>query len=179
MDLKQRVAQMLMSAATALKAEEQKLATAVLDSGQTIETDAEAWEVGVAVFVVNDEGEQIPLPDGAYTLEDGQKFVAANGVVAEWMPAEEETEAKEEAVDAEAEVLTRETVAQMIADAIQGVQASFEQRFEAKEAEIQNLAKQPAARGVERLSKPTAKVPLAELAAMTEAERVRVLMSNF
>jgi hypothetical protein len=178
MDLKQRVAKMLMNAATALSAEAQAFASAVLDSGQTIQTDAEEWAVGVAVFVVNDEGEQIPLPDGDYTLDSGVKFVVAEGAVAEWMEPEAEEATKDETeVEAAAEVLTREDVAQMIADAIQGVQASFEARLAEKEQVIENLAKQPAAKGVERVAKRN-KVNLAELASLSETERVRILMAN-
>lgn len=177
MDLKQRVAKMLMNAATALSAEAQAFAAAVLDSGQTIQTDAEEWAVGVAVFVVNDEGEQIPLPDGDYTLDTGVKFVVAEGAVAEWLEPETEDAEEQAEVEAAAEVLTREDVAQMIADAIQGVQASFEERFAEKEQVIENLAKQPAAKGVERVAKKN-KVNLAELASLSETERVRILMAN-
>ena len=69
-----------------------------LDSGQEIQTDAEAFAVGVSVFVVNDEGEQIPLPDGDYTLADGSMLVVAEGAVSEskTKPATAEVDAEED-----------------------------------------------------------------------------------
>lgn len=178
MDLKTRVAKMLMNAATALSAEAQAFASAVLDSGQTIQTEAEEWAVGVAVFVVNDEGEQIPLPDGDYNLDNGVKFVVAEGVVAEWMEPEVETEAEiETEVEAATDTITREEVERMISDAINNVQASIAEKFAEKEQAIENLAKQPAAKGVQRMNKPN-RVPLSDLVNLSEAERVRILMSN-
>ena len=50
------------------KQEETKLATAKLDNGTEIETPAEGIAPGAEVFVTNDQGVQIALPDGAYTL---------------------------------------------------------------------------------------------------------------
>ena len=48
-----------------------EFAEAKLADGTTITTPAEAMEVGVEVFVVNADGEQMPVPDGTYTLENG------------------------------------------------------------------------------------------------------------
>jgi len=63
MNIQERVAA-LFNKYSAMLAEEApvSLATAVLQGGQEIQTAAEEWAVGVDVFVVNDEGEQIPLP---------------------------------------------------------------------------------------------------------------------
>ena len=72
-----------------------KLATARLESGQEIETDDDDFRVGAAVFVVNDEGERMPLPDGEYILEDGRAIMVADGSLVEIPEKEEEAEAEE------------------------------------------------------------------------------------
>jgi hypothetical protein len=79
---------------------EVKLMENKLDSGAMVM--AEAWEVGYPVFVVSDDGTQIPLPEGSYTLEDGNEFsVDAEGVITSFgaseAPVEEEQEMEAEA----------------------------------------------------------------------------------
>jgi len=188
MDLKQRVAKMLMNAATALSAEAQAFASAVLDSGQTIQTDAEEWAVGVAVFVVNDEGEQIPLPDGDYTLADGSMLVVAEGVVAEVNEASEEpaVEAEEdkeeemsevEEVEASSEVLTREEVAGMIAEAIEATKAEFASQIEDRDAKITELSKQ-ATKSISRAPKMEVQAPV-DLSKLSLTERVAAIHNQF
>tara|TARA_R110000787_G_scaffold55416_2_gene127931 strand:+ start:7511 stop:8242 length:732 start_codon:yes stop_codon:yes gene_type:complete len=54
-------------------------AEAVLENGTVIYTDAAAFEDGADVFILNEEGEKMPLPDGEYTLEDGTALVIADG----------------------------------------------------------------------------------------------------
>ena len=45
-------------------------AQAVLENGTIIYTDADSFDEGADVFIVNEEGERIPLPQGEYTLQD-------------------------------------------------------------------------------------------------------------
>ena len=102
MTLKERISDIFEKYSVELAVEEKEetqevaFATAVLDSGQEIQTDADAFAVGVSAFVVNDEGERIPLPDGDYKLQDGSLLVVAEGAVAEMKEAEAEVEAEEE-----------------------------------------------------------------------------------
>jgi len=148
MNIQERVAA-LFNKYSAMLAEEApvSLATAVLQGGQEIQTAAEEWAVGVDVFVVNDEGEQIPLPDGEYTLEDGIEFTVVDGKVNTWeMPeAPVQEEAKKDEEKMSEDVLTREEVAQMIQDAVQAASTTLSKQFKKelgkKEAEIQKLAK--------------------------------------
>lgn len=148
MNIQERVAA-LFNKYSAMLAEEApvSLATAVLQGGQEIQTAAEEWAVGVDVFVVNDQGEQIPLPNGEYTLEDGTEFTVADGKVATWeMPeAAPVEEAKKDEEKMSEEVLTREEVAQMIADAVEAASTNLSKQFKSelgkKDAEIQKLAK--------------------------------------
>lgn len=153
--------------------EEVKMAEATLDSGQTIATDAEAWAIGVAVFVVNEEGEQIPLPDGEYKLEDGTEFTVAEGVVAAWeMPA-----AEAPAEELAAEVLTREMVSEMIAAEVGKLQEKLSKQIKEKEAQIEKLSKQPAG----GLVRNPVKVQMSreDIAKLPLAERVKAIQNQF
>lgn len=148
MNIQERVAA-LFNKYSAMLAEETpvSLATAVLQGGQEIQTAAEEWAIGVDVFVVNDEGEQIPLPDGEYTLEDGIEFTVVDGKVNTWeMPeAPVEEEAKKDEEKMSEDLLTREEVAQMIQDAVEAATTTLSKQFKSelgkKDAEIQKLAK--------------------------------------
>ena len=54
------------------------MAEATLENGTVIFTDAEGFNDGADVYIVNEEGEKIPLPDGDYTLEDGRTLTIAD-----------------------------------------------------------------------------------------------------
>ena len=191
MTIKERVAEMAHKLAVAL-AEEQaqaeqkevKMASAMLENGQEIQTSAEAFAEGVDVFVVNDEGEQIPLPDGDYTLEDGTMFTVAEGLVSAMGAAEavEEVEAgekKEEEMSSEEEApaveaaLSRDEVKEMIAAAIEEATTKLSAEIESKNKEIEQLSAQPAAK-LSRV-KEAKKYSNAELAQMSVRQRIRAL----
>lgn len=75
--------------------------------------DAEELEVGIDVFVEDEEGNRTPAPDGEYVTEERIKIVVADGKVKEITEIEEGGEAETEAeteVNAEEEspYLTRE-----------------------------------------------------------------------
>jgi len=87
---------------------EVKFAQMSLDNGTVLE--AEAFEVGNEVFIVNEE-DRIALPVGEYTLADGNVlYVTEEGVIAEIKSAEAEQE--EEVAEVAAE-----PVAELEADA--------------------------------------------------------------
>jgi len=71
--------------------------------------DAEAFEVGQAVFIVTEEG-NIPVPMGEYMLEDGMKIeVDEQGVIVEVSIEGEEKEVIEEVIEAKDEIEKEET----------------------------------------------------------------------
>jgi hypothetical protein len=191
MTLKERISDLFEKYSVQLEVEEKaevKFAVATLDSGQEIQTDAEAFAVGVSVFVVNDEGEQIPLPDGDYTLADGSMLVVAEGVVAEVNEASEEpaVEAEEdkeeemsevEEVEASSEVLTREEVAGMIAEAIEATKAEFASQIEDRDAKITELSKQ-ATKSISRAPKMEVQAPV-DLSKLSLTERVAAIHNQF
>jgi hypothetical protein len=185
MTLKERVAEMVHKFAVQLSEEkEAKLASAVLENGQEIQTTADAFAEGVDVFVVNDQGENIPLPDGDYTLEDGSSFTVTEGVISAIGAAEpaEEVEAKKDEEElaeegATEQALSRKEVKEMIATAVKEattqLSAQFAEQLAEKDAAIQKLSAQPAA----KLSRVEKKETFSrqQLAAMSLKERVRAL----
>ena len=92
--------------------EEQNLASVATDNGELL-YDGEL-EVGTEVFVVDEEGNQTPAPDGDYALENGNVIVVAEGKIVEiveYVEPTEETPAEDEektALKAENESLKAE-----------------------------------------------------------------------
>ena len=92
---------------SALNADEKQavkteLAQAELKEGTTIEADS--FEEGQAVFIVTEDGEKIPMPEGTYELEDGRKvevndssMIVAIGTGEDAEEAEGEAEVEQEA----------------------------------------------------------------------------------
>ena len=193
MTLKERISEIFDKYSVELSVEENaevKFAVATLDSGQEIQTEAESFAVGASVFVVNDEGEQIPLPDGEYTLADGSMLVVAEGAITEVKEAEEPAveaeedkeeemseEPKTEEVEASSEVLTREEVAGMIAEAIEATKAEFSSQIEERDAKITELSKQ-AAPSLSRAPKMEVKAPV-DLKSLSIQERVAAIHNQF
>lgn len=96
--------------------EEVTYAEATLEDGTVIMTTAEEWAEGVDVFVLNNEGEQVPVPQGEYTLNDGRILaVAEEGVVASISEAPAQEEPSEEVEQAEeTPYATKEDVQSML-----------------------------------------------------------------
>ena len=192
MTLKERISDIFEKYSVELAVEEKEetqevalMATAVLESGQEIMTDADAFAVGVSAFVVNDEGERIPLPDGDYQLQDGSMLVVAEGAVAEMKEAEAEVEAEEEKeeemkaeeVEASSEVLTREAVEGMIAEAIEATKKEFSSQIEERDAKITELSKQ-AAPSIARAPKMEVKAPV-DMTKLSMKERIAAIQNQF
>jgi len=190
MTLKERISDLFEKYSVELEVEtkeEVKFATATLDSGQEIQTDAEAFAVGVSVFVVNDEGEQIPLPDGDYTLADGSMLVVAEGAVSEVREAEaapeveaeedKEEEMQAQEVEASSEVLTREAVAGMIAEAVAEAKKEFSSQIKERDAKITELSKTASAK-ISRAPKMEVKAPV-DMTKLSMKERIAAIQNQF
>ena len=157
---------------------EVKLAAAMLDNGQEIQTSAEAFAEGADVFVVNEAGEQVPLPDGSYTLEGGATFEVAEGVISSMMEAEEVEQASEAPAEQVETNLSKEEVASMIKEAVTELASHVDKLFESKDEELQKLSSQAAGR-INRLEAPAKKTfSQAELAAMPLNQRIAAMMKN-
>jgi hypothetical protein len=141
-----------------------EMAEAALDNGTVVYTDAEAFAEGVEAYIINDEGEKIPLPPGDYQLEDGRTLVIGEGGVVSSIgepEAEvEEVEASEEVeVEIEAEeepgYVTKAEVEEMIKAALESIkdkeemsvnpEAPKEAKEEVKEEVVDEVAVELAA----------------------------------
>jgi hypothetical protein len=141
-----------------------EMAEAALDNGTVVYTDAEAFAEGVEAYIINDEGEKIPLPPGDYELEDGRTLVIGEGGVVSSIgqpEAEvEEVEASEEVeVEIEAEeepgYVTKAEVEEMIKAALESIkdkeemsvnpEAPKEAKEEVKEEVVDEVAVELAA----------------------------------
>ena len=82
MTLSERINELFQKFNVNLKTEEIEVnleAQAVLDNGTIIYTDADSFDEGAEVYILNEEGEKIPLPEGEYELEDGSKMSIGEG----------------------------------------------------------------------------------------------------
>ena len=185
MNLKERISDLFEKYSVELAVEEKEeqvslMATAVLESGQEIMTDADAFAVGVSVFVMNDENERIPLPDGDYQLEDGSVLVVAEGMVSEIKDAEAPAEEVEEVVEevaASADMITREDVASMIAKAVSEAKKEFSSQLKERDNKITELSKQ-ASPTLSRAPKMEAYQPV-DLSKLSIQERVAAIHNQF
>ena len=114
------IIQKIFSALNADEKQEVKteLAQAELKEGTMIEADS--FEEGQAVFIVTEDGEKIPMPEGTYELEDGRKvevndksMIVSVGTGEEDKAEEVEQEAKEEMEDEAKEEMAEEPKEEM------------------------------------------------------------------
>jgi len=90
-------------------------AEAILDDARVIATDSEEFEIGSAVYVINDAGEVEDLAEGIYTMEDGSKIrIDAESNVAGFG----EEEIVEEEMEAEEVVAKEEVIEEITADPV-------------------------------------------------------------
>ena len=131
---------------------EVKLAEAMIEG---VKIEAEEFEVGEAVFAVNEEGERVPLSEGSYRTDEGNMFtVDANGIIAsigeaEAEPTEEATTEEEEEMSTESkepkkvvetESVSRETFFSAIEELkaeIASMKETHKEELSAKDAEIE------------------------------------------
>jgi len=100
---------------------EVKLEERKLENGTRFE--AQAFESGEEIFIVTDEDQRIPVPQGEYILDDGMVVVVAeDGLIAEVKQAEEE--------------VVEETVE---APVVEEVEAAIEDEMRDMMGRIQNL----------------------------------------
>jgi len=182
-----------------------EMAEAALDNGTVVYTDAEAFAEGVEAYIINDEGEKIPLPPGDYALEDGRTLVIGEGGVVSSIgqpEAEvEEVEASEEVeVEAEEEpgYVTKAEVEEMIKAALESIKEKEEMsvnpeapkeeeeevvdevavELAAVKAQLEDMKKQAAEAGLKHKA-PTVKREPINLKNLSTQERVSALLQNF
>tara|TARA_R110002153_G_scaffold192710_4_gene346005 strand:- start:106 stop:696 length:591 start_codon:yes stop_codon:yes gene_type:complete len=178
-----------------LSKEDMQLAKEKLDNGTVIE--ANAFQENNEVFIVNGS-DRIPMPEGSYTMENGQiLLVKEEGVIASLGEATEEI--KEDEVAEETEDLDEskyatkeefEALKQMVMD-MKGQEASYEDKEDETElsevkAEVkaeENLAEvemsaeivEPIAHNPEALSAPKSNLPQNT---NSQLDRIREMIYN-
>lgn len=140
---------------------EVKLAQMKLDNGTVLE--AEAFEAGMPVFIVNEE-DRIALPVGEYKLEDGMMLIVVEeGIIAEVKEAEmpeAEVEEPEVEVEVEQEMSETATPKKVIESTIRESHFSKEEvdalkaEIEALKTELASLKEVKEEEGVELSAQP-------------------------
>lgn len=117
--------------------EEVKLAEAMIEG---VKIEAEEFEVGEAVFAVNEEGERVPLTEGSYRTDEGNMFtVDANGIIASIGEVETEVEPTEEATAEEEEMSTESKEPKKVVETESVSRETFFSAIEELKAEIASM----------------------------------------
>ena len=121
------------------------------DGTLTIEFDGDTVAVGTEMFLTNEMGEKLPVPDGEYTLEDDMIAVMVDSKVAELKPAVAEEEEAPVAMDntptsepaqgasVKSEKFTQEVfyqLAQVVGAELEKFKTDLRAEFETKLAEV-------------------------------------------
>ena len=151
--MKAEVAELKAKLAKALKVE----CAATKTDKAVLVHDGEELEVGMEVFVEDEEGNRTPAEDGIYTMEDGKRIKVTEGKVEEILEPEEETES-EEAAEAEVEMAEEtpdyatkeevEALANAVAELtaiVEALVAKVDGNAEEVEARLSKVEKMPAA----------------------------------
>lgn len=134
-----------------------KFETAELAEGQGTVTNGkeEPMAIGDPVFVITPEGEELPVPDGEYTLADGRMVTVAEGVISELVapeaPAEEEA-TKEEEMGSDLSAKLDGIVARL--DALEARASETQEATELLAEELSSARKQPETKPVAMKARP-------------------------
>lgn len=141
MDLKQRI-----KVALGIDTEEQEVKLAYeakLVDGTIIVSEADELAEGVVLNILSEDGEQTPVPQGTYSLEDGTEFSTdENGVVLEVSVKEEEEveqEEEKEEVEMEEETTTDETMLEEVGNVVRDLLENVTSELKTIKAELDEL----------------------------------------
>lgn len=140
MDLKERI-----KVALGIDTEEQEVKLAYeakLVDGTIVVSEAEDLAEGVALNILSEDGEQTPMPEGTYSLEDGTEFSTdENGVVTEVSAKEEEVEQEEETeeVEMEEEATTEDTMLEEVGNVVRELLENVTSELNTIKAELDEL----------------------------------------
>jgi hypothetical protein len=190
MELKERIAALFQNynvnlsveEPTTEAAEEVKFAEGKLEDGTMIYTDAEAWEAGVNIYIMNDEGEKIAVPTGEYILEDGRAVAVVDGVVesiSEAEATEEEAEKEEKEEMQEEAPLTKEDVLGVINKAVDILREEFASQLKAKDEEIKELKENFSHNGLPKAVEPVKSISREEIKNLDTKSRVSALFNKY
>ena len=119
---------------------EQKFEQAKLEDGTIVMWEGEL-NTGTALFVVDEQGVQMPAPDGEHKLEDGTIVSTAGGLVVTVTPAEAEEEAEIE-IEVE-DKKTEEKKDEVMAGELELLVEKLAEKLATLEAKIEEMGKKP------------------------------------
>lgn len=140
MDLKERI-----KVALGIDTEEQEVKLAYeakLVDGTIVVSEADELAEGVVLNILSEDGEQTPMPQGTYSLEDGTEFSTdENGVVLEVSAKEEEVEQEEETeeVEMEEETTTEDTMLEEVGNVVRELLENVTSELNTIKAELDEL----------------------------------------
>jgi len=140
MDLKERI-----KVALGIDTEEQEVKLAYeakLVDGTIVVSEADELAEGVVLNILSEDGEQTPMPEGTYSLEDGTEFSTdENGVVTEVSAKEEEVEQEEETeeVEMEEEATTEDTMLEEVGNVVRELLENVTSELNTIKAELDEL----------------------------------------
>ena len=141
MDLKERI-----KVALGIDTEEQEVKLAYeakLVDGTIVVSEADELAEGVVLNILSEDGEQTPMPQGTYSLEDGTEFTTdENGVVLEVSAKEEEEEVEqkeEEEVEMEEETTTDETMLEEVGNVVRELLENVTNELNTIKSELDEL----------------------------------------
>ena len=114
---------------------EQKFEQAKLEDGTIVMWEGELT-TGAALFVVDEQGVQMPAPDGEHKLEDGTIVSTAGGLVVTVTPAEAESEA-------EITIEVEDKKSEDMAGELEMLVEKLAEKLAALEAKIEEMSKKP------------------------------------
>jgi len=140
MDLKERI-----KVALGIDTEEQEVKLAYeakLVDGTIVVSEADELAEGVVLNILSEDGEQTPMPEGTYSLEDGTEFSTdENGVVTEVSAKEEEVEQEEETeeVEMEEETSNEDTMLEEVGNVVRELLENVTSELNTIKAELDEL----------------------------------------
>lgn len=139
MDLKERI-----KVALGIDTEEQEVKLAYeakLVDGTIVVSEADELAEGVVLNILSEDGEQTPMPQGTYSLEDGTEFSTdENGVVLEVSAKEEEEEVEQkEEEEVEMEEATEDTMLEEVGNVVRELLENVTSELNTIKAELDEL----------------------------------------
>jgi hypothetical protein len=139
MDLKERI-----KVALGIDTEEQEVKLAYeakLVDGTIVVSEADELAEGVVLNILSEDGEQTPMPQGTYSLEDGTEFSTdENGVVTEVSAKEEEEEVEQkEEEEVEMEEATEDTMLEEVGNVVRELLENVTNELNTIKSELDEL----------------------------------------
>lgn len=160
-----------------IKLKEQKFVSAMTADGNAISQESESWEEGAPIFVEGDE-EQLPLPAGEYTLEDGTVLVVVEeGILSEVraVEVEEEEEEEEFATKSELQEFKQEVIKEVTEAVVELLKQEFSEEEVEEETEEETEVEELAAKTISKEKKEFKKVDVKNL---TGAQKILALRNK-